>query len=100
MAGWREWFPPWFEARLAAPITRKPGRVEFLRVRLTVHGGEWWVQTAGGQGSHDLATVTRANGYARLERDTDRLKAGSRVSCQFLGGAPQGDRAVSRGEMP
>jgi molybdopterin molybdotransferase len=85
MAGRREWTLPWFEARLAGPISRKPGRVEFLRVRLEVRDGAWWAHAAGGQGSHDLATLARANGYARLEREAERLPEGTRVPCQFLG---------------
>lgn len=82
MAGYRDFFLPQFIARLAEPITRRRGRVEFMRVRLWVENGVWMVRQAGPQGSGILSSMTRANGYAILPESVDRLETGSAVLCQ------------------
>jgi molybdopterin molybdotransferase len=86
MAGRREVLPPWFDARLAETVVRKPGRVELLRVRLTVEAGAWTARPSGGQGSGMLSAMTRANGYAILSADAERIEAGTVVSCRFRPG--------------
>jgi molybdopterin molybdotransferase len=83
MAGRAELLPPLFEARLTAPVTRKPGRVEFLRVRLGTDGGRWTASPTGPQGSGILSSMTKADGYAILSAEAERLEAGDTVLCRF-----------------
>jgi molybdopterin molybdotransferase len=83
MAGRRNLFLPHFTARLATPVVRKRGRVEFMRVRLSVENGEWVAHSAGAQGSGVLSSMTGANGYAILPEDAERLGPGTSVPCQL-----------------
>ena len=85
MAGRRTLFQPLFNANLAAPISRKPGRVEFMRVRVDSEDGVWTARSTGPQGSGVLSSMTKANAYAILPAHADRLEAGSSVMCMFRG---------------
>lgn len=83
MAGRRDLFWPTFPARLREPLSRTPGRAEFLRVRLTVEDNEWIARPTGSQGSGRLTSMTSANGYAILPAETGTLDAGAIVPCQL-----------------
>lgn len=85
MAGRRDLYPEAFTARLAEPVRRRPGRVEFLRVRLRVEDGEWVASRTGAQGSGVLASMVHADGYAILSGEAASLDAGTPVRCQRKG---------------
>jgi molybdopterin molybdotransferase len=85
MAGRRTLFQPLFNARLAVPVSRKSGRVEFMRVRVDSEDGVWTARSTGPQGSGVLSSMTNANAYAILPSHADRLEAGSTVMCMFRG---------------
>jgi molybdopterin molybdotransferase len=82
-AGRRDLLRPLFRARLGAPIRRKPGRTEFVRVRLAVEDGVWVARDTGPQGSGVLSSMTRANGYAILPADAGDMDAGAAVLCRL-----------------
>jgi molybdopterin molybdotransferase len=84
LSGRRDLVAPLFEAILQDPIRRRPGRVEFWRVRLHVDAGRWVARSCGSQGSGVLSSMTRANGYALLPADLERAEAGSTVPCQLM----------------
>jgi len=86
LAGRRDLLWPTFPARLAEPLTRRPGRAEFVRVRLTVEDGQWTARPTGHQGSGRMVSMVSANGYAILPAETEALAAGDRVSCQLWEG--------------
>ena len=65
-------------------MKRRPGRIEFLRVRLETDNGEWIAGSTGPQGSGILTSMTRANGYALLPSEAEALPAGTRVLCQLM----------------
>jgi UTP--glucose-1-phosphate uridylyltransferase len=68
--------------RLTEDVTKSPGRRAFLRVRLTPDPTDRTMdlaQLAGGQGSHVLSALARANGLAIIPEEVDALPAGSVV---------------------
>jgi molybdopterin molybdotransferase len=85
MAGRRTLFQPLFNASLAAAVKRKPGRVEFMRVRVEPVDGEWVARSTGPQGSGVLSSMRSANAYAILPSHADHLEAGASVMCMFRG---------------
>jgi molybdopterin molybdotransferase len=82
MAGRRDLFWPLFTARLESPVRRRPGRLEFLRVRLDPEGGAWTARPTGPQGSGVLSSMARANGYAILPAEAEDLDPGATVWVQ------------------
>ncbi len=84
LAGRADLYRPFFTARLSEAIKRRPGRTEFLRVRLETENGDWFAGSTGPQGSGILTSMTRANGYALLPPEAEALPAGTRVLCQLM----------------
>jgi molybdopterin molybdotransferase len=84
MAGRRDVLDPLFQAVLQDPVVRRPGRAEFWRVRLSVDEGRWVARSTGPQGSGILTSLTRANGYAILPADLERVAPGTPVLCQLM----------------
>ncbi|MGH2729406.1 MAG: molybdopterin molybdotransferase MoeA [Actinomycetota bacterium] len=65
-------------ARVAETITKKPGRLHFVRVRLTSDDG--WVATpTGSQGSHIQSSLVDCHGVARFPAEATILEAGTEV---------------------
>lgn len=72
--------PPWtLRARLGEDLRKNPGRTEFQRGILTQEDGEWNVRSTGGQGSHQLRSMSLANAYIVLPRDSRGATAGDTV---------------------
>jgi molybdopterin molybdotransferase len=74
-------------ARLTDPAPSTPGRRSFVRV--TLHrdddGSGWLAGLAGGQGSHVLSALARADGLAIVPEEDESLPAGSSVDVIRLG---------------
>ncbi len=76
-------------ARLAAPVTKSPGRRAFLRVRLEPdpsEPGRLLASPAGGQGSHVLSALAAADGLAVVPESVPGLPAGHEVEVWVLEG--------------
>jgi molybdopterin molybdotransferase len=74
-------------AALATPVSKAPGRRAFLRVTLArdLDRPEGWLATlAGGQGSHVLSALARADGLAVVPEEVEALPAGSVVEVILL----------------
>ncbi len=72
------------------PLPRRPdGKVHFVRVRVAADagGGPLRVRSSGGQGSHQLGAMARADGLAVLP-DGDGVAAGDPVAVTLLGEPP------------
>jgi molybdopterin molybdotransferase len=63
-------------ARLAAPVTHKPGRLEFARARLDDQGR---VELLPHQASGAVIGLCRADVLACIPRDAERLEAGEEI---------------------
>jgi molybdopterin molybdotransferase len=79
LSGRAEHLAPECEARLFREVRKKKGRLNFLRVRLTMKDGEWWAESTGVQGSGILRTMVPADGLALVPAEAESLPAGSKV---------------------
>ncbi|HET6949668.1 MAG TPA: gephyrin-like molybdotransferase Glp, partial [Acidimicrobiales bacterium] len=80
---------PRLAAVAAEPLPRaRDGKTHFVRVVAGVDDGVVRVRSSGGQGSHQLGAMARADGLAVLP-DGDGVDAGGRVEVMLLGDPPR-----------
>ncbi len=84
MMGRRDIFRPQATAILDAPLGRKAGRTEFIRVVAEWRDGRYHVRPTGPQGSGILKSMVLGNALAVLPEEVGRLEAGAEVVIQFL----------------
>jgi molybdopterin molybdotransferase len=85
MMGHRQVFRPLQPALLQEPLAKAPGRVHFVRVRLSRRAdGALLASTAGNQETGILKTLLRADGLAIVPAEQGRLEAGQVVMVQLL----------------
>lgn len=77
---------PELVARLAEPLDNRGGVLTFVRGALDYAGPEPAVRSAGGQGTANLATMTRAQCLIVAPAGSERLEAGARVRVRLLAG--------------
>ncbi len=75
---------PQVTATLDEAVTSPVGKRSYLRVRLCQQDGAWHARPAGGQGSHMLGALSRADGLAVVPADVGRLEAGRQVLVHLL----------------
>ncbi len=76
---------PLVTATLEGNISKKPGRVNFLRVAVERRDGRFFVQSAGKQDTGYLKTLLLADGIAVLPTECGDLKDGDQVAVHLLG---------------
>lgn len=79
MRGCRDLLRPSMTATLTETIEKAPGRLHFVRVRLSPDAEGWRATPTGAQGSHVQSSLVDCHGVARFERDATVLEAGSKV---------------------
>ncbi len=84
MSGHREPVKPFVKASLARPVRKKPGRVQFLRVRVSVKEGRYEAVPAGDQSTGILSTLLLSDGLAFLPEDRTGFEAGEEVDVHLL----------------
>lgn len=84
MTGWRTWFRPRLRARLTHELTKKPGRLHFVRVRLAREDGDWWATSTGNQSSGVLRSMALAHGLLLFPARSERLAEGEAAEVQLL----------------
>jgi molybdopterin molybdotransferase len=85
MMGHRQVYRPLQRALLQEPLAKAPGRVSFVRVRLSRGAeGTLLATTAGNQETGILKTLLRADGLAIIPAEQGRLEAGQPVLVQLL----------------
>ena len=94
MMGYSNCFRPVIRARLMEGLTKKPGRMHFVRVTLEDKGGLWEARTTGNQSSGALSSLTRADGLLVFPEESEEISAGEEVLVQLLGDSPLGERAL------
>lgn len=77
---------PLVPATLAGGLSRRPGRVEFVRVRLERRGGALVATSAGDQATGMLKTLLRADGLAVIPSEQGSVEPGGPVEVQVLRG--------------
>lgn len=83
MAGHTDLLRPSFKAVLAADVTNKDGRVNYMRAILTEENGQYIAKTTGPQGSGILHSLVLANGLITIPSGAS-FHAGEIVEAQFL----------------
>ena len=83
MAGHTDLLRPTFKAILAADVTNKDGRVNYMRAILTEQDGQYIAKTTGPQGSGILHSLVLSNGLITIPAGVT-LHAGATVDAQFL----------------
>ncbi|HMN03401.1 molybdopterin molybdotransferase MoeA [Geobacter anodireducens] len=75
---------PFVKATLLEEARKKPGKVNFLRVRATERDGRLVASTAGEQHTGILRTMVNANALVLLPREASFVPAGSEVEMMIL----------------
>jgi molybdopterin molybdotransferase len=86
MMGHRRVIKPFVKAVLQAEVRKKPGRINFLRVRLTPADGKYLAYSSGSQDSGILKTMLMADAMAMLPADRTSFAAGEEVDAHILNG--------------
>jgi molybdopterin molybdotransferase len=82
MRGCRHLLRPTIRAVLSESITKPPGRLHFVRVRLHASEDRWLAMPTGPQGSHIQSSLIDCHGVARFGIDETRLEEGTEVSVE------------------
>ena len=83
MRGCRSLLRSTLGATLTETITKRPGRLHFVRVRLANRDGGWFATPTGPQGSHIQSSLIDCHGVARFGREEARLDEGQRVTVEL-----------------
>jgi molybdopterin molybdotransferase len=84
MMGHQHVIKPFIKAVMKETIKKKPGRVQFLRVRVANNGEHLLATSSGDQNTGILSTLLRANGIAVLPADRERIQAGEEVNIHLI----------------
>jgi len=90
MRGCRALLRPTILAELTEPIDKRPGRLHFVRVSLSLRDGRWFATPTGAQGSHIQSSLIDCNGVARFDIEETKIDAGSEVVVEVWR-LPEGD---------
>lgn len=73
---------PTVRARLTEELRKRPGRLHFVRVRLTPSISGWDATPTGPQGSHIQSSLVGCNGVARFAVEAEVLDEGAEVTVE------------------
>lgn len=85
MMGHKKVIKPFVQATLKAPVKKKPGRVNFLRVTVERENGEYIAWSPGDQNTGILKTMLLSGGIAVLPSEQGDMAAGDKVNVHLLG---------------
>ena len=84
VTGHSAWFRPVVRARLTETLTKKAGRLHFVRVQLAVRNGRIEATSTGSQSSGVLRSMILAQGLMIFPADATELPAGTEVPVQVI----------------
>jgi molybdopterin molybdotransferase len=76
---------PLFKVILREPLSKKPGKVQIVRLRLEKEHGCWYATSAGSQQTAILKTMVDAQAIAVLPAESTYFAAGDEVDVHFYG---------------
>ena len=86
MMGHKQLFRTALKARLTAPISKKSGQVQIIRLTLSINAhGELCATGAGDQRTGILSTLAATQGLTILPEDKDFFDCGEQIDVQILG---------------
>ena len=83
MQGHRDWLRPVVAARLTEALSKRPGRLHFVRVKVTFDAEGFAATPLGKQGSHIQSSLIGCDGVARFDIDETELHAGDVVNVEL-----------------
>jgi len=84
MLGHSRCFRPVIRARLGESLSKRPGRLHFMRVTLEERGGEIIAHSTGNQSSGVMRSLVQAQGLLVFPLEASELAAGDEVQVQVL----------------
>lgn len=84
LQGRKDLLRPVIRATLTEEVTAPPNKRAFVRVTLARVDGAWMATPSGGQGSHVLSSLSRADGLAEVPEDVTKLEAGDPIKVNLL----------------
>lgn len=85
MQGYRRVLRPIFKATLREEMTKRPGKVQIVRIRLEREDGRWYASSAGNQQTAILKTMVDAEALAILPAENTKYLAGDEIDVHFFG---------------
>jgi molybdopterin molybdotransferase len=74
-------------ASLGSDVRKKPGRLHFVRVKVSIMDGRYVATPSGDQNTGIFVTLLKANGLALLPADREEFPVGTEVQVHLLGPA-------------
>lgn len=84
MMGHHALYRPILRAKLTERLSKRPGRLHFVRVSLARRDGELCATATGNQSSGVLTSMIRGHGLAVFPAEAEELEAGTQVDVQIL----------------
>jgi len=84
VTGHRAWFRPVVRARITQSLTKKAGRLHFVRVQLAERNGRIEATSTGNQSSGVLRSMTLAHGLMVFPADATEMKSDTEVRVQVI----------------
>ncbi len=70
--------------KLTKTLSKKAGRLEFVRAVMSLEGDQTMIQPTAGQDSHMLGGLSLANCLVRFDREAEVIEEGDRVLAELL----------------
>jgi molybdopterin molybdotransferase len=86
MMGHKRVIKPFIKAVLKSEARKKPGKLNFLRVKLSSEGGRYFASSSGDQNTGILKTMLMADAIAVLPADRTSFAPGEEVDVHILSG--------------
>jgi molybdopterin molybdotransferase len=85
---------PMLKATLARRVASALGRKTYVRVRVTLKGGEFYAEPVSAKGSGAISTMTQSNGFVIVPENREGVSEGETVMVHMFGGLEVADQSV------
>lgn len=79
------------KATLTRKVTSVLGRKTYLRVHVTLRGGEFYAEPVSTKGSGSISTMTQSNGFVIVPENREGVTGGETVTVHMFGGVEAAD---------
>jgi len=84
MSGFESYYRPTVQARLRTALSKRPGRLNFVRVSLEFDDGEIWASSTGNQSSGVFRSMSESQGLLVFPGPETELRVGDEVTVQVV----------------
>ncbi len=84
MMGRHDLFPPLLRVKVVDGLSKKPGRLHFVRVLLERSEGEWLARSVGNQSSGVMTSMVRADALLIFPEEASEIAPGEMAHAQVL----------------